>query len=77
MRASRSSADSPPSYRGSQFRSRKLATVLAICSHLRRRHLLGLVRPPGLRFGFLGPSEPSEGAAAVLRQGLLHGLERG
>ncbi|MFF4179521.1 hypothetical protein [Streptomyces sp. NPDC001750] len=39
--------------------------------------LLGLVRAPGLRLGFLGPSERSEGAAEVLRQCLLHGLEGG
>lgn len=38
--------------------------------------LLGLVRLPRLRRGLLGPSEPSEGAAAVLRQGMFHGLER-
>ncbi|CAM5720391.1 hypothetical protein GCM10010345_19610 [Streptomyces canarius] len=39
--------------------------------------LLGLVRPPGLRLGFLGPAQPPEGAGVVLRRGLLHGLERG
>ncbi|MFH8753412.1 hypothetical protein ACH4GK_37905 [Streptomyces rimosus] len=39
--------------------------------------LLGLVRPPRLNFGLLCPARPRQRAAAVLRQGLLHGLERG
>ncbi|GAA1280628.1 MULTISPECIES: hypothetical protein [Streptomyces] len=39
--------------------------------------LLGLVRPARLGFGFLGPSQALERAAAVLRQRLLHRLEGG
>ncbi|WP_411142167.1 hypothetical protein [Streptomyces sp. x-80] len=39
--------------------------------------LLGLERPAGLRLSFLGPAQPPQSAAAVLRQRLLHRLERG